>query len=356
MDKKDEACALHGCHCELPMVPERPLDEVFDPNRAALIRYNEKKWLNGTVLHYYFFEAPAAWKGSAAQKQAVREAFQHWKDLGLGLEFVEADRPENAEVRIAFQPGGSWSYIGRDILTVRDPLDRTTNFGWDLTTPYGRDTALHEIGHVLGFPHEHQNPQAGIVWNEPAVLQYFKGSPNFWGEEKIRWNILRKIPAQEVGGSDWDRHSIMHYRFEAGLINSPAQYKTQPLIPGGGLSETDIAEARGFYPPMQPEGSFGTLAPFVSQQIAIAAGQQLNFIVTTPYDRQYTIQTFGPIDTVMVLFEEIEGVPRLLAGDDNSGVDFNASLNVRLFRGRKYILRVRLFYAERAGNGAIMMW
>ena len=26
------------------------------------------------------------------------------------------------------------------------------NFGWDLTTPYGRVTALHEIGHPLGFP------------------------------------------------------------------------------------------------------------------------------------------------------------------------------------------------------------
>ena len=27
------------------------------------------------------------------------------------------------------------------------------------------DTALHGIGHTLGLPHEHQNPNAGIVWD-----------------------------------------------------------------------------------------------------------------------------------------------------------------------------------------------
>ena len=55
-------------------------------------------------------------------------------------------------------------------MIAADPNERTMNFGWDLTTSYGHDTALHEIGHTLGFPHEHQNPTAGIVWNEPAVL------------------------------------------------------------------------------------------------------------------------------------------------------------------------------------------
>ena len=49
------------------------------------------------------------------------------------------------------------------------------NFGWDVSTPYGKDTALHEIGHALGFPHEHQNPNAGIVWDVDAVNNYFSG-------------------------------------------------------------------------------------------------------------------------------------------------------------------------------------
>ena len=70
-----------------------------------------------------------------------------------------------AEIRIGFQPGSSWSYVGRDAIDlVSDFNERTMNFGWDLTTSYGCDTALHEIGHALGFPHEHQNPNAGIIW------------------------------------------------------------------------------------------------------------------------------------------------------------------------------------------------
>lgn len=47
------------------------------------------------------------------------------------------------------------------------------NFGWPLDTPYGRDTAMHEIGHALGLEHEHQNPFAGITWDIDAVRRYF---------------------------------------------------------------------------------------------------------------------------------------------------------------------------------------
>jgi len=39
----------------------------------------------------------------------------------------------------------------------------------DKAYAFGLDTAVHEIGHSLGFPHEYQNPKAGIVWNEEAV-------------------------------------------------------------------------------------------------------------------------------------------------------------------------------------------
>ncbi len=181
--KKDEESK--ACYCGLPVVPERKLDDNIDRNRESLIRYIEKKWVNKTMLRYHFLKTPDAWQGDESQKQVVRESFTAWKGLGIGLEFKEVNEPADAEIRIGFEQDGSWSYVGRDAIDlITDHNDRTMNFGWDLTTPYGRDTALHEIGHALGFPHEHQNPNAGIVWDEESVYSHFKGWPNYWDHDK----------------------------------------------------------------------------------------------------------------------------------------------------------------------------
>src|SRR5690606_23071671 len=100
---------------------------------------------------YCFLDAPASLAGPPAQRDAVRAAFRTWKELGIGLGFREVARPSEAELRIGFdQEDGSWSYVGRDAIDlVADTSKHTMNFGWVLTTPYGRDTALHEIGHAL---------------------------------------------------------------------------------------------------------------------------------------------------------------------------------------------------------------
>ena len=99
------------------------------------------------------------------------------------------------------------------------------NLGWNVTTAFGRDTALHEIGHTLGLKHEHQNPNSGIVWDEDAVYAYFTGPPNDWTRAKTERNVLDKIDPRTVEGSVWDSNSIMHYSFRAGLINLPARFQ-----------------------------------------------------------------------------------------------------------------------------------
>jgi len=342
--------------CTVPEVPMRRLDPNVSDARASLIRIAEKKWVNGTLLHYYFLDEPATWRGGDDQKDAVRAAFAQWKGLGIGLEFVEVDDARDAEIRISFDHNdGSKSYVGRDNIDYgTDPADFTMNFGWDLTTAYGRDTALHEIGHALGFSHEHQNPKSGIVWDEQEVLDYFAGPPNNWPEEQTRHNILRKLSSNETDGSDWDKDSIMHYQFPAGLIRQPETYRDNPLIPASGLSSVDIAEALRFYPSLDP--TYPELRPFESHRIRIGAGEQVDFVIHPRYSREYIIQTFGRLDTVMVLFEEIDGAPVYYEGDDDSGTGLNAKIEARLMRGRTYILRIRLYFAEQAGEGALMMW
>ncbi len=238
-------------------MPPREFDRRINNDRQRLIRVAEKKWVNGTRLHYYFFKN-SPWRGTPAQRDVVREAFAVWKNLGIGLEFAEVATPEEAEIRIGFQRGdGAWSYLGRDVLD-QGQSDRTMNFGWNINNDI--DTAIHEIGHTLGFPHEHQNPNAGIEWNEEAVYAALAAPPNNWDRETTHWNIIRKLHQSDVDGSAWDKDSIMHYPFEAGLINVPEIYRTQDLQPEPGLSEMDKVWAKHFYPDLRPKRLPGAAA------------------------------------------------------------------------------------------------
>lgn len=343
--------------CTLPMVSERTFAPDVSSYREGLIRYIGKKWVNGTKLKYYLFDS-GPFKGVPSNEDLVRAGFQAWKDVGIGVEFEEVTNIEDAQVRIGFLRGdGSWSYVGRDVVDIPGRLERTMNFGWDLTQDPrggGLDTPIHEIGHTLGFPHEHQNPFAGIVWDEEAVYREFGGPPNNWTREQTFHNLLRKLSAQEVEGSNWDPNSIMHYGLGPGLIVEPAQYRNG-LRPTDGLTDTDKEEARKFYPPLD-ERQYKRLEPFALEQLSIGPGEQRNFTIELDRSGEYTIQTFGNSDSVMVLFEEVDGELEFVAGDDDSGTSHNAKITTRLVRNRKYVLRIRLYLNWASGDTAVMLW
>lgn len=358
-------------YCSLPQVPERVFSPNVHPGRLSLIRVIADKWVNGTILHYYFFDRQSdgeyvyftdgtrEWRsyvGDEDQREVVRDGLEIWKDMGIGIEFQEVDKRADAEVRIGFMQGdGAWSYVGRYILNI-GTNERTMNFGWDLTRSADEiDTAVHEIGHTLGFPHEHQNPHAGIVWDEEAVYAALAQPPNGWSHEKTYHNIISKISPDTVQGSSWDPNSIMHYPFEPGLIKEPEQYFTAGLYPQSGLSERDKTWVRSFYPPLEPD-KYPLLKPFESVALEISAGEQLDFVIEPNATRYYNIRTFGISDTVMVLFEDDSGDLRYITADDDSGEDYNARIRIRLFKGRHYVLRIRLYYSNRAGETVVMMW
>lgn len=356
-------------YCNARPTQPREFGPGVSADRARAINIIGDKWVNGTELSYYFFDQPGdgqnvrfadgstqfmPWAGSEAQKSQVRKAFKVWADLGIGLKFKEVPSRDQAMVRIGFQSGdGSWSYVGRAILDIASD-QRTMNFGWILSNDL--DTAIHEIGHTLGFEHEHQNPFAGIVWDEEKVYAALAKPPNSWSREKTFFNIIRKLADNQVQGTEWDANSVMHYPFEAGLIKVPAKYQTQALQPAGGLSARDQAYAKELYPPQGPVSGFPELKLLESRKLAIAAGQQLDVRLLPKRSRVYEIQTFGASDVVIVLFEDVAGSLKYLGGDDDSGEDRNAYLKLRLSRGKKYVLRLRLYYADHAGETAVMWW
>ncbi len=335
---------------------------VFGSNvsgeRQRLLVMNKDKWVNGTVLRYAFFDS-GPFAGTSQLKAQVRKATKLWMDVGIGVRFEEVSDRGNAEVRVGFLAGdGHWSYVGREVLqqgkddrTLNlDPTDRIASGA------YGVDVACHELGHTLGFPHEHQNPKAGIVWDEEAVYRALSAPPNNWPREVTFSNILAKIPPDRVQGSNWDPDSIMHYPFEPGLILKPEQYYETGLTPAGGLSARDVTWVKTFYPALKKSDD-QVLELLSSERLEIAPGQQRNFVLKPKTTRYYELRTFGVSDTVMVLFErDADGRERYLTGDDDSGDDRNAYIRRRLQAGKTYVVRVRLYYASDAGETALMWW
>ena len=206
-------------------------------DRGALL--NEARWEPNAVIRVRFLE------GDDALKRRVREVAERWTAPGMAdlqLNFIEEG---NAEIRVAFAPGkGSWSYLGTVCREI--PADKPTmNYGW--LTPDSPDdelqrVVLHEFGHALGLIHEHQNPEGGIKWNEPAVIEELSGPPNNWDEQTIRHNVLDHYPAEDVTSTPVDPDSIMMYPI-------PASWTLDGFSAdmNGDLSEQDVQLIREVY-------------------------------------------------------------------------------------------------------------
>jgi hypothetical protein len=182
-------------------------DEMQSLNdRAALL--NGARWNSGDVITVTFLE------GDESLQQRVRDMAERWTAPGMAnltLKFVDAPP---ADVRIAFESGdGSWSYLGTQCRGIPQP-ERTMNYGWlkpDSDDGELRRVVIHEFGHALGLIHEHQNPEGGIQWNEPAVIADLEGPPNNWDEQTIRHNVLDHYAPTEVTATNVDPTSIMMY-------------------------------------------------------------------------------------------------------------------------------------------------
>src|SRR5690242_12026336 len=100
-----------------PRVPPA-LPEGLAPARQRAIVLGSARWVNGTVLHYCFF-SDGPYAVPETQREAIRGAFAEWKGIGIGLSYKELDDLGESEVRIGYsEADGSWSGVGREILTI----------------------------------------------------------------------------------------------------------------------------------------------------------------------------------------------------------------------------------------------
>ena len=369
---EDKAAKSERKYCQREPLARKVLAPGISPNRERAIWSRRYQWANGTVLKFYFFEennpgvdfdenGQQVWQdysGPKAQMDAVRKAFQEWKDVGIGLEFQEVTSREEAEIRIGFLQGdGSWSLLGSwEHLEFpdRSPHFRTMNFGWSLTSEYGYDTALHEIGHAIGLVHSHKHPKSPLVWNETEVFKKFRAQG--WSDKAIRSNILERESFANVEGSAWDVNSIMHYWFEPKLVDAPEPYASNGIFPENGLSPDDKAWIKVLYPALGPS-DYREISANRSEMLEVLSGGQANFVFEPELSRNYNCQVFGESDCIVTVFEELQdGSIEYRGGDDDSGEDRNALVSLRLLRGHRYIIRVMLNFDSSGGMASLMVY
>jgi hypothetical protein len=295
-----------------------------------------KTWMNGSTLEVRFTG------GTPTEQTVARQQAEWWSQVAnLKFDFNDA---LNAEIRIAFDHNdGAWSYVGTDCRGI--PLDQPTmNLGF-----LDGGTAGHEFGHAIGLAHEHQNPEGGIQWNEEVVIREVAKAPNFWDEEKARHNILRKYSVDQINGTSFDPDSIMLYFFPASWTLNGIGTKANEVL--SAMDKAFVAGAK-----MYPKAG-GTTSQAVEllvnakrrTQASIGkVGEEDLYRFTAGTDGRYVIDTLGPTDVVMKLFGP-NSETALIAEDDDSGLDTNASIAGDLIAG-EYFVQIR-HYSRQTGTG-----
>lgn len=202
--------------------------------RAATAK-KERIWDYGVIP----YEIDANFSG--AHKSLFKQAMRHWEN-NTCIKFVERNHNDHTNyILFTIRPCGCCSFVGKrgngaQAISIGKNCDK---FG----------IIVHELGHVVGFWHEHTRPdrEQHVVIERNNILQ---------GQE---YNF-NKLTSEDVNtlGLAYDYDSIMHYArntFSKGTFLDTI-HPVDPVEPGKKrpeigqrlrLSEGDIAQANLLY-------------------------------------------------------------------------------------------------------------
>ncbi|XP_061421245.1 bone morphogenetic protein 1-like [Lethenteron reissneri] len=198
--------------------------------RAATAR-SERIWPGGVIPYI------VGGNFTGSQKAMFRQAMRHWEKHTC-VTFIERT-DEESYIVFTYRPCGCCSYVGRrgggpQAISIGKNCDK---FG----------IVVHELGHVIGFWHEHTRPDR----DDHVTIIKANIQP---GQE---YNFLKMEPGEvDSLGESYDFDSIMHYArntFSRGIfldtiLPRPDDSGVRPAIgQRTRLSQGDIAQARKLY-------------------------------------------------------------------------------------------------------------
>lgn len=200
-------------------------------SRRAATSRPERVWPDGVIPYVI------SGNFSGSQRAIFRQAMRHWEKHTC-VTFLERN-DEDSYIVFTYRPCGCCSYVGRrgggpQAISIGKNCDK---FG----------IVVHELGHVIGFWHEHTRPDR----DDHVSIVRENIQP---GQE---YNFLKMEPEEvESLGETYDFDSIMHYArntFSRGIFLDTIlpKYDVNGVRPAIGqrtrLSKGDIAQARKLY-------------------------------------------------------------------------------------------------------------
>lgn len=298
-----------------------------DPDAMRMAVPLDKPWEPGRTVTVSFLD------GLPVVRAKVEEYAQKWTEIAnIHFDFGAHTEPD---IRISFELPGSWSYLGKDAIR-RPPEEATMNFGW--LTSYSREdeyqrVVTHEFGHALGAIHEHQHPEVAIPWDKPKVYEFYGGPPNRWDEPTVDANVFAAYAAERTNFSAYDPESIMHYPIPESLTKGGFSVGWNDS-----LSAEDITFIGKQYPFVVKDPNELVIGADPVENEIGEHGEEDTFTFRVERAGSYVMETHGEADLVMALFGPDDRDIRI-AGDDDSGRDYNARISSVLREG-DYWLRV----------------
>jgi hypothetical protein len=232
----ETARRINPVNAPLPMAVG-PAD--FAPTPAMIALLTTRYWGSASrTLSVSFME-----NTPADLRARILTHFNAWT---VSVTFVQTNGV--GDVRISRGPGGYYSYLGTDIRHIPNNHQTMNLESFSTSTPESefRRVIRHEVGHTLGFPHEHMRKELVALIDPAKAYRYFLATQG-WDRRTVDQQVLTPLDEASLLDTPPDQDSIMCYQLPGQItING------QPIRGGTDINASDAAFAHSIYPPVTP--------------------------------------------------------------------------------------------------------